>query len=79
MPYMDEWMNGSRNIIYNLEDLNNYNNTYLYSALFTLCSHALLKNTVIPLLNTHRSYTEKMKVFNSFFNIVMESALFCTS
>ena len=25
-----------------------YNNTYLYSALFTLCSNALLKNTVIP-------------------------------
>ena len=26
-----------------------YNNAYLYSALFTLCSNALLKNTVIPL------------------------------
>ena len=36
---------------------------------------ASLKKTVIPLLNTHRSYTEKMKVFNSFLNIVMESAL----
>ena len=34
-----------------------------------------LKKTVIPLLNTHRSYTEKIKVFNSLFNIVMESAL----
>ena len=34
-----------------------------------------LKYTVIPLLNTHRSYTEKMKVCNSFLNIVMESAL----
>ena len=50
---------------------NNNNNTYLYSALFTLCSNALLKNTVIPLLNTHRSYTKKL----SFLNIVMESAL----
>ena len=49
----------------------NNNNTYLYSALFTLCSNALLKNTVITLLNTHRSYTEKY----SFLNIVMESAL----
>ena len=54
-------------------DLNN--NTYLYSALFTFCSNRLLKNTVIPLLNTHWSYTEKMKVFSSFLNIVMESAL----
>ena len=54
---------------------NNNNNTYLYSALFTLCSNALLKKTVIPLLNTHRSYTEKMKVFSRFFSIVMESAL----
>ena len=53
---------------------NNNNNTYLYSALFTLCSNALLKKPVIPLLNTHRSYTEKMKVFSRFFNIVMESA-----
>ena len=34
-----------------------------------------LKQTVIPLLNTHRSYTEKMKVFFRFLNIVMESAL----
>ena len=59
------------NIIYKL-----YNtNTYLYSALFLLCSNALLKNTGIPLLNTHRSYTEKMKVFNRFLKIVMESAL----
>ena len=40
-----------------------------------MCSNALLKNTVIPLLNTHKSYTEKMKVLNRFFNIVMESAL----
>ena len=40
-----------------------------------MCSNALLKKTVIPLLNTHRSYTEKMKVFNSFLNIVKESAL----
>ena len=55
--------------------LYNNNSTYLYSALFTLCSNALLKKTVIPLLNTHRSYTEKMKVFSRFFNIVMESAL----
>ena len=41
---------------------NNYNNnnTYLYSALFTLCSNALLKNTVITLLNTDRSYTENI-------------------
>ena len=54
---------------------NNNNSTYLYSALFTLCSNALLKKTVIPLLNTHRSYTEKMKVFSRFLNIVMESAL----
>ena len=53
----------------------NNNSTYLYSALFTLCSNALLKKTVIPLLNTHRSYTEKMKVFSRFLNIVMESAL----
>ena len=37
----------------------------------------LLKNTVIiPLLNTHRSYIEKMKVLKRCFNIVMESALF---
>ena len=56
--------------------MNNNNNTYLYSTLFTLCSNAFLKkNTVISLLNTHRSYTEKMKVFNSFLNIVMEPAL----
>ena len=40
-----------------------------------MCSNALLKNTVITLLNTHRSYTEKMKAFKSFWNIVMESAL----
>ena len=33
------------------------------------------KKTVIPLLNTHRSYTGKMKVFSRFLNIVMESAL----
>ena len=39
-----------------------------------MCSNAFLKKTVISLLNTHRSYTEKMsKTF--FFNIVMESAL----
>ena len=56
-------------------DNNNNNSTYLYSALFTLCSNALLKKTVIPLLNTNRSYTEKMKVFSRFLNIVMESAL----
>ena len=31
--------------------------------------------TIIPLLNTHRSYTVKMKVINFFLNIVMESAL----
>ena len=58
---------------------NNNNNTYVYSELFTLCSNVLLKKnnkkTVIPLLNTHRSYIEKINVFNSFFNIVMESAL----
>ena len=35
--------------------------TYLYNALFTLCSN--LKKTVRPLLNTHRFYTEKMNVF----------------
>ena len=29
----------------------------------------------MPLLNTHRSYTEKMKVLNNFWNIVIESAL----
>ena len=52
---------------------NNNNNTYLYNAPFTLCSNALLKNTFIPLLNTDRSYTEKMKIFTSFF--VMESTL----
>ena len=40
-----------------------------------MCSNALLKKTVILLLNTHRSYTEKMKVFSRFLNIVMESAL----
>ena len=33
------------------------------------------KKTVIPILNTHRSYTEKIKVFKSLLNIVMESAL----
>ena len=33
----------------------------------------LLKNTVIPLLNTQRSYTLKNESF--FLNIVMESAL----
>ena len=44
-----------------------YNNTYLYSALFTLCSNALLKKTVIPLLNTHRYYTEKNESFKHFF------------
>ena len=57
------------------KDNNNNNNTYLYSALFTLCSNALLKKTVIPLLNTHRSYTEKNESFSRFLNIVMESAL----
>ena len=34
-----------------------------------------IKNTVIHLRNTQRSYTEKMKVLKSFLNIVMESAL----
>ena len=51
------------------------NNIYLYSALFTLCSNALLKNTVIPLLNTPRFYTEKNTVLTIFLNNVMESAL----
>ena len=40
-----------------------------------MVSNALLKNTVITLLNTHRSYIEKIKVVKSFLNIVMESAL----
>ena len=39
-----------------------------------MCSNALLKTTVIPFLNTHRSYSEKMS-FSRFLNIVMESAL----
>ena len=39
-----------------------------------MCSNALPKNTVITLLNPHRSYTEKNK-FKKFFIIVMESAL----
>ena len=58
----------STNLRYNLG--NNNNNTYLYSALFTLCSNALLKKTVIPLLNTHRSYTEKMKVLAVFLTLL---------
>ena len=37
-----------------------------------MCSNALLEEKkVLPLLNTHRSYTVKMTVFN----IVMKSAL----
>ena len=37
---------------------------------------SLIKNTVIPLLNTHRSYTEKNESLKKkFLNIVMESAL----
>ena len=43
-------------IMYILMD---YYYTYLYSALFKLCSNALHKNTVIPLLNTYLCYTEK--------------------
>ena len=38
-----------------------------------MCSNALLKNTVITLLNTHRSYTEKIKVLkSSFHNLAAE-------
>ena len=45
---------------------------HIYIALYSHCAlMRFLKKTVIPLLNTHRSYTVKM----SFFNIVMESAL----
>ena len=59
--------NNNNNI--NNNNNNNNKNTYLYSALMRF-----LKNTVIPLLNTHRSYTGG-KVFIRFLNIVMESAL----
>ena len=38
-------------------------------------SNALFFLNSLPLLNTHRSYTKKMKDFNSYFNIVMESSL----
>ena len=42
------------------------------TALFTLRYNALLKNTVLSLLNTHISYTEKRKVLKIFLNIIME-------
>ena len=49
---------------------------HIYIAHYSHCAlMRFFKNTVIPLLNTHRSYTEKIKVFKSFLNIVMESAL----
>ena len=49
---------------------------HIYIAHYSHCAlMCFLKKTVIPLLNTHRSYTEKMKVFSRFFIIVMESAL----
>ena len=43
------------------------NNSYLYSVLFTLCSNVLLKNTVVTLLNAHRSYTEKNESKKKYF------------
>ena len=48
---------------------------HIYIAHYSHCALIRFKKTVIPLLNTHRSYTEIMKVYNRFFNIVMESAL----
>ena len=49
---------------------------HIYVAHYSHCALLrFLKNPVIPLLNTHRSYTEKIESFKSFFNIVMESAL----
>ena len=45
---------------------NNNNNKYLYSALFTLCSNALLKNTVITLLNIYRTYTNIKRTLHVF-------------
>ena len=49
---------------------------HIYIAHYSHCAlMRFLKNPVIPLLNTHRSYTEKMKVFSRFLNIVIESAL----
>ena len=54
---------------------------HIYIAHYSHCAlMRFLKNTVIPLLNTHRSYTLK-KSYKKKLNIVMESALwiFCGS
>ena len=56
----------------------NNNNTYLYGALFTLFSNALLKKhsyNLTKYTNVIDLILKKMKVFKSFLNIVMESAL----